>query len=138
MHDADDCKRSMIELGEAPKCKACGNLVKPDNVFFGKVMPNRFSDLIHSDVSACDLVIVLGTNLQVALVANIPDWVKRDVPRLLINRFKGTIFRTSSWRVIVMKAFKNYAKWQTGRKSLIRYTRKCIDVRKFKCLKVER
>jgi NAD-dependent SIR2 family protein deacetylase len=93
VHDANDCKRSMIELGEAPKCKVCDNLVKPDVVFFGEVMPNRFSDLIHSDVSACDLVIVLGTSLQVAPVANIPDWVKRDVPRLLINREKVGSFQ---------------------------------------------
>lgn len=93
VHDADICKRSMIELGEAPKCKACDNLVKPDVVFFGEVMPTRFSDLIHSDVSACDLVIVLGTSLQVAPVANIPDWVKKDVPRLLINREKVGSFK---------------------------------------------
>lgn len=51
-----------------------------------KIMPSRFSDLVHFDVAACDLVVVLGTSLLVAPVSSIPDWVKSDVPRLLINR----------------------------------------------------
>ena len=49
-------------------------------------MPRLFSDMVHFDVAATDLVIVLGTSLKVAPVASIPDWVKSDVPRVLINR----------------------------------------------------
>ena len=49
-------------------------------------MPICFSDLVHFDVASSDLVIVLGTSLMVAPVASIPDWVKSDVHRLLINR----------------------------------------------------
>ena len=41
---------------------------------------------MHFDVASCDLVVVLGTSLLVAPVASIPDWVKSDVHRLLINR----------------------------------------------------
>lgn len=85
-HDAEDCKSSMLEKGEAPSCNSCGGLVKPTIVFFGEVMPNRFSDLVHFDVATSDLVVVLGTSLLVAPVANIPDWVKSDTHRLLINR----------------------------------------------------
>lgn len=76
----------MVEQGEAPKCRTCGGWVKPTIVFFGEVMPNRFSQLVHYDVASCDLVIVLGTSLQVDPVASIPNWVKSDVHRLLINR----------------------------------------------------
>mmetsp|Transcript_1788 Transcript_1788/g.3634 ORF Transcript_1788/g.3634 Transcript_1788/m.3634 type:complete len:365 (-) Transcript_1788:1909-3003(-) len=85
-HDADDCKSSMLENGEAPSCKSCGGLVKPSIVFFGEVMPNRFSELVHFDVASCDLVIVLGTSLLVAPVASVPNWVKSETHRLLINR----------------------------------------------------
>jgi NAD-dependent SIR2 family protein deacetylase len=92
-HDADDCKRSMVERGEVPKCIECGNYVKPTIVFFGEVMPNRFGQLIHSDVASCDLVVVIGTSLQVAPVASIPNWVKSNVHRLLINREKVGSFQ---------------------------------------------
>ena len=85
-HEADDVKKTMLQKGEAPKCNDCGGLVKPTIVFFGEVMPNRFSDLVHFDVASCDLVLVLGTSLMVAPVASIPDWVKSDVHRVLINR----------------------------------------------------
>ena len=76
----------MLDKGEAPLCNKCGSLVKPNIVFFGEVMPRLFSEKVHFDVAATDLVIVLGTSLKVAPVASIPDWVKSDVPRVLINR----------------------------------------------------
>ncbi|KAL7554767.1 hypothetical protein ACHAWF_018304 [Thalassiosira exigua] len=85
-HEADDCKRSMLGKGAAPSCGSCGALVKPDIVFFGEVMPNRFSELVHFDVASSDLVFVLGTSLMVAPVASVPDWVKSDVHRILMNR----------------------------------------------------
>lgn len=84
--DAEVCQKAMIEQGEAPKCNSCGSSVKPDIVFFGEVMPSRFSDLVHYDVASSDLVIVLGSSLMVAPVCFIPDWVKSNVPRLLLNR----------------------------------------------------
>mmetsp|Transcript_34775 Transcript_34775/g.63976 ORF Transcript_34775/g.63976 Transcript_34775/m.63976 type:complete len:205 (-) Transcript_34775:111-725(-) len=85
-HTADDCKSSMVDKGEAPTCNICGGLVKPSIVFFGEVMPSRFSELVHFDVASCDLVITLGTSLLVAPVSNIPDWVKSNTHRMLINR----------------------------------------------------
>lgn len=86
VYNADDCKASMLEKGEAPSCNSCGGLVKPSIVFFGEEMPNRFSDMVHEDVASCDLVVVLGTSLLVAPVANVPDWVKSDTHRVLMNR----------------------------------------------------
>lgn len=62
------------------------SLIKPDIVFFGEVMPNRFSQLVHDDVASTDLVIVMGTSLLVAPVANVPDWAPSSCTRLLINR----------------------------------------------------
>jgi len=92
--DATVCQSTMIDNGEAPKCNSCGGLVKPDIVFFGEVMPSRFSDLVHYDVASSDLVIVLGSSLMVSPVCHIPDWVKSSVPRLLINRdLVGTFSR---------------------------------------------
>jgi len=49
-------------------------------------MPSRFGDLVHFDVASCDLIVVVGTSLLVAPVAYIPDWVKSDCHRVLLNR----------------------------------------------------
>ncbi|XP_049956778.1 NAD-dependent protein deacetylase sirtuin-3-like isoform X1 [Schistocerca serialis cubense] len=60
-------------------------LVKPDIVFFGEALPDRFF-LYQDDVLWADLLIVIGTSLEVYPFAAIADEVPHDVPRLLLNR----------------------------------------------------
>jgi len=72
--------------------------VKPDIVFFGEGLPERFHDLYHKDLKECDLVIVMGTSLYVYPVAGIPDDVHRSCPRILINRELVGSFRTDKRR----------------------------------------
>ncbi|EIW72029.1 hypothetical protein TREMEDRAFT_22252, partial [Tremella mesenterica DSM 1558] len=76
--------RKGVLHGEVVRCE-CGGLVKPDIVFFGEALPQAFWD--NLDVfEDCDLLIVIGTSLQVSPFANLPDFVKPPIPRLLINR----------------------------------------------------
>lgn len=47
-----------------PCCAVCTGLVKPDVVFFGEALPQRF--LLHVvDFPTADLLLILGTSLQV-------------------------------------------------------------------------
>ena len=39
--------------------------VKPDIVFFGEGLPERFFSLAESDFDSCDLLLVMGTSLVV-------------------------------------------------------------------------
>ena len=73
-------------------CTECGSLVKPDITFFGQMLPDRFYELVTSDLAECDLLIILGTSLKVAPFNSLPSKVNVTVPRLLINRefVKGT------------------------------------------------
>lgn len=41
--------------------------VKPDITFFGEQLPERFSDLCEIDAREADLLIVIGTSLEVVL-----------------------------------------------------------------------
>ncbi len=63
----------------------CGGLVKPDIVFFGESLPERFYQCIR-DVGKAGVVLVLGTSLVVAPFATLPDRCHLETPRLLINR----------------------------------------------------
>jgi len=83
--DITECRDSYLR-GEAYRCRECGSLSKPDIVFFGEVLPERYEDLIEDDMYECDLLIVMGTSLLVNPVAAMPDWVGWGVPRVLINR----------------------------------------------------
>jgi len=67
------------------KCP-CGSFVKPDIVFFGENLPNRYWELTDEDFPKCKLLVVLGTSLQVNPFASMVDWVGPKVPRFLINR----------------------------------------------------
>ncbi|KAM8977143.1 NAD-dependent protein deacetylase sirtuin-2 [Pelodytes ibericus] len=71
-----------------PKCDKCNNLVKPDIVFFGESLPSRFFSAIKSDFSKVDLLIVMGTSLQVQPFASLVSKVPSRTPRLLINKEK--------------------------------------------------
>ncbi|MED6291302.1 NAD-dependent protein deacetylase sirtuin-2 [Characodon lateralis] len=72
-----------------PKCEKCSSLVKPDIVFFGENLPARFFTSMKSDFPRCDLLIVMGTSLQVQPFAGLVSRVSKSCPRLLINMEKA-------------------------------------------------
>jgi len=74
------------QTGNEKRTKTCGVLVKPDIVFFGENLPERFEILAMEDFPKCDLLIVAGTSLAVHPFAGLINHPKEDVPRLLVNR----------------------------------------------------
>ena len=50
------------------KCAAVQGLVKPDIVFFGEDLHPRFYSLKFRDFAKCDLLIIMGTSLEVSLI----------------------------------------------------------------------
>ncbi|KAJ3287799.1 NAD-dependent protein deacetylase sirtuin-2 [Rhizoclosmatium sp. JEL0117] len=68
-----------------PRCPDCNGLVKPDIVFFGEALPDRFRECL-ADFSDADALIVMGSSLIVTPFALLPDFVGGSIPRLLINR----------------------------------------------------
>lgn len=68
-----------------PRCEQCQSLVKPDIIFYGEMLPDRFYQLIETDFTKCDMLIIIGTSLTVQPFASLVDFVGKNVPRLLIN-----------------------------------------------------
>ncbi|ALC47514.1 Sirt2 [Drosophila busckii] len=78
--------KAKIFTDELPKCEGCKGLVKPDIVFFGENLPRIFYDSPDIDFEECDLLIIMGTSLEVQPFASL---IRRAGPRcirLLINR----------------------------------------------------
>ena len=78
-----------------------GALVKPDIVFFGEDLPVRFYQLLKRDFPKCDLLIVMGTSLQVTPFADLTRKVGKECPRLLINQERAgdfRFYRDDNWR----------------------------------------
>lgn len=63
-----------VLVDRVPRCSVCTGIVKPDIVFFGEPLPQRF--LLHvADFPMADVLLILGTSLQVCQQA----WRCRDV-----------------------------------------------------------
>ncbi|EFE32603.1 uncharacterized protein ARB_00428 [Trichophyton benhamiae CBS 112371] len=62
-------------------------VMKPDITFFGEELPDIFKKrLLEHDRELTDLVIVIGTSLKVAPVAEVPGIIPCDVPQVHISR----------------------------------------------------
>uniref|UniRef100_A0A1L8DXE4 NAD-dependent protein deacetylase n=1 Tax=Nyssomyia neivai TaxID=330878 RepID=A0A1L8DXE4_9DIPT len=75
-----------IFADRVPTCSACNGIVKPDIVFFGENLPEMFHELPPKDFKDCDLLIIMGTSLEVQPFASLPDRVNDTCVRLLVNR----------------------------------------------------
>ncbi|XP_072172130.1 NAD-dependent protein deacetylase sirtuin-2-like [Diadema setosum] len=96
-HDGEEVK-DLIFADKVPKCKrqTCMGVVKPNIVFFGEDLPKRFFYYMK-DMPQCDLLIIMGTSLEVYPFAGIMDSVRPFIPRVLINREAvGSFVRPSS------------------------------------------
>ncbi|CAJ1066224.1 NAD-dependent protein deacetylase sirtuin-2 [Xyrichtys novacula] len=84
-----DWMKDKIFSDDIPQCDKCSSLVKPDIVFFGENLPVRFFTSMKMDFPRCDLLIVMGTSLQVQPFAGLVGRVSKSCPRLLINMEKA-------------------------------------------------
>ncbi|CAL8263742.1 unnamed protein product [Merluccius merluccius] len=83
-YPADNAKVAIMS-GNVPTCSFCSGAVKPDVVFFGEDLPQKY--FLHSkDFPKADLLIIMGTSLQIEPFASLVNTVRSSVPRLLLNR----------------------------------------------------
>lgn len=80
--------KDQIFSDHVPTCEDCNSVVKPDIVFFGENLPETFYTLPAKDFNKCDLLIIMGTSLEVQPFASLIDRAGPKCVRLLINRTK--------------------------------------------------
>lgn len=80
--------KEQIFEDHVPTCASCNGVVKPDIVFFGEDLPQRFYTLPAEDFQDCDLLIIMGTSLEVQPFASLVGRANPKCVRLLINRDK--------------------------------------------------
>jgi len=83
-HSPESVKEVLFK-DKVPRCD-CGALIKPDIVFFGEGLPERFHTLSCKDFPQCDLLLILGTSLQVHPFANLINRPPKECVRVLFNR----------------------------------------------------
>ena len=76
--------------GDAPDCAQCGGLVKTGTISFGQPMPEDEMARAQAATKACDLMLVLGSSLQVYPAAGFPIQAKRQGAALVILNREAT------------------------------------------------
>lgn len=107
-----------------PKCEDCDSVVKPDIVFFGERLPDRFFALMEQDFATCDLLIVIGTSLTVQPFASLVELVPKHVPRLVINL---TPFRSPSKLQLMLGLSANSFEFDSNQRDVFMQGR-CDDM----------
>lgn len=81
-----------IFADKVPTCTKCNGTVKPDIVFFGEDLPRKFYQQREIDFKRCDLLIIMGTSLEVQPFGQLITQPIKQCVRLLINRdLVGTV-----------------------------------------------
>jgi NAD-dependent SIR2 family protein deacetylase len=88
-YPADYVKHAIFaDPPEIPQCKSatCNKgIVRPKVVFFGDRPPDKFHKSVLKDFPRADLVIVMGTSLQVRPFCDVLSKIKPNIPRLFLN-----------------------------------------------------
>jgi len=69
--------------GALPRCD-CGEPLKPDVVLFGELLPEAAIEEAHALAEAADLMLCIGSSLEVYPVAGLPDVTLRSGGRIAI------------------------------------------------------
>lgn len=77
------CRR--VAGGElAPRCTACGGLLKPATVSFGQALPHDVMARAEAAARSCDLLLAVGSSLVVEPAASLPRIASGAGARLII------------------------------------------------------
>lgn len=76
--------RAALAAGTLPRCGRCGGLLKPNVVLFEDPMPEAPWQAACEAARACDLMLVVGSSLQVTPAAYLPSYALEAGARLVI------------------------------------------------------
>jgi len=71
------CATHKAQAGRPPRCAECGNLVRPDVVWFGEMLPIDALDAAECAAQRCDVMLVVGTSGAVWPAAGLAAQARR-------------------------------------------------------------
>lgn len=79
-----------LEDGLVPHCEKCGGVLKPNVILFGEQLPIRELQAAQKAVRASDLMIVVGSSLEVFPASELPTLAKQCGAKLVIINLEPT------------------------------------------------
>ena len=73
----------MTEFSKNPPLCKCGNILRPDVVWFGESLPQDVWRQAMIEANSCDLMVVAGTSLIVSPANTLPVYAKQNNAMLI-------------------------------------------------------
>ena len=84
---ADEALDAFLNAGVIPCCRRCHQVMKPNVVLFGEMLPRATMKAAMAAAQAADVMLVAGSSLEVAPAGELPALARANGARLiLINR----------------------------------------------------
>ena len=90
----------VVELLPVPECAACGDVLKPDVVMFGELLPPEALEEASRLACEAGLLLVVGSSLEVYPVAGLPENTLQAGGRLaIVNRGSTSYDRRADLKI---------------------------------------
>ena len=87
MWPIEEIHERLRECNFDPECDSCGGYIKPATISFGQPMPEEEMMRAYEWAGRCDLLLMIGSSLQVEPAASIPRYAHQKGAKLIyINR----------------------------------------------------
>jgi len=106
-----------------PICPNCGSILKPDITLYEEQLPLQAWEQAHRECLKADLILVIGTSLEVTPVNYLPQLAFSNGAKIIINTYSQTyldpdaaiILRDDVCEVwpVVVKEIENYGKYSS-------------------------
>lgn len=94
------CEVSTAEPGRPPRCLQCGNVLRPDVVWFGEMLPTGVLEAAERAARECELMVVAGTSGVVYPAAGLAHVARQADARVLIVNPEPTELDDVAHRVL--------------------------------------
>jgi NAD-dependent deacetylase len=89
-YGADWLPEDILGNDDMPRCKACGGVLKPDVTLFEELLPREAWQKAEMLCNQADLILVIGSSLEVYPANSLPEKGIRNGAKLIINTLSAT------------------------------------------------
>jgi NAD-dependent deacetylase len=91
VYDGEIVLKQFLENGEVPHCSKCHSVLKPNIILFGEQLPIAEFRAAQDAAKSCDLMLIVGSSLEVAPASDIPFIAQRQGAKLIIINLEATL-----------------------------------------------
>lgn len=99
-YDGEQVMNAFLETDVMPTCVRCGGVIKPNVILFGEQLPYKPLQAAQQAARACDLMLVIGSSLEVEPASQLPWLAKRCGAKVVLINLQQTDFDSAAHVVI--------------------------------------